>query len=281
VPDVTDGHLDELRVLGAQSHHVRNGDVDVHVLDYGGDRPPLLVLPGITSPAITWDFVVAPLRDLVRPIVVDHRGRGLSSVGDGYTSADFADDAVAVVEQLALEPPIVLGHSMGARVGAVLSSSGRVPVRSTILVDPPLTGPGRDPYPTTRAAFQAQLDQGYAGTTGDAVAAFYPKWPRAELLLRARWVATCDEAAVLASYDAFDHEDFFDWWPSVPAPAAFIHGGDSPVVTADGAAEAAAVHPAATIHRIPAAGHMVPWDAYAPFMSELRALLTEQLAATS
>jgi N-formylmaleamate deformylase len=257
---------------------VRNGDVDLHVLDYGGDRPPLLVLPGITSPAITWDFIVTELRDLVRPVVMDLRGRGLSSPGDGYRAGDFARDAEAAIAQLELGRPHVLGHSLGARIGAALAASGAADLASVTLIDPPLSGPDRGPYPTSREAFQTQLDQGYAGTTGDEVRAFYPKWPRAELLLRARWLNTCEEAAVLATYDEFTREDFFDWWPAVAAPAAFIRGGDSPVVTVDGAAEAARLNPAASQHEIPDAGHMVPWDSYAPFMTELRALLQRHLA---
>jgi N-formylmaleamate deformylase len=276
---VSPGQLEELRVLGAESRWVRNGDVDLHVLDYGGDKPPLLVLPGITSPAITWDFVVAPLRDLVRPVVMDLRGRGLSGPGDGYRAGDFAQDAQAAIEQLELDRPIVLGHSLGARIGAALAASGTAQLRSTILVDPPLSGPDRGPYPTSREAFSAQLDQGYAGTTGDEVRAFYPQWPRAELLLRARWLNTCEEAAVLATYDEFTREDFFPWWAAVSAPAAFIRGGDSPVVTESGAAEAATVNPAASQHVVAGAGHMVPWDRYAEFMAQLRPLLQDHLAS--
>jgi N-formylmaleamate deformylase len=276
--EVSAGQLEELRVLGAQSRLVRNGDIDLHVLDYGGEKPPLLVLPGITSPAITWDFVVAGLRDLVRPVVMDLRGRGLSAAGDGYRAADFAADAEQVIRQLELGSPLVLGHSLGARIAAALAASAAVDPALTIVVDPPLTGPGRDPYPTSREAFHAQLLEGYAGTTADAVGAYYPLWPRAELLLRARWVATCEEQAVLATYDEFAREDFFDWWPSVPAPAAFIRGGDSPVVTDEGIAEAAGANPEAAYSAIPKAGHMVPWDNYGAFMAELRQVLQNHLA---
>ena len=274
---VTAGHLDELRVLGAESRWVDGPAGSLHVLDYRGDRPALLVLPGITSPAITWDFVVTELRDLVRPVVMDLRGRGLSEPGDGYRAGDFAADAAAVIRDLALERPLILGHSLGARIGAALAASGEVELGGVTLVDPPLSGPDRGPYPTSREAFLEQLHEGYAGTTGDAVRRFYPKWSRAELLLRARWVATCEEAAVLATYDEFTREDFFDWWPQVPAPVAFIRGGDSPVVTEAGAAEAAEANPDATQHVIPDAGHMVPWDHPAAFLAELRAILNRQL----
>lgn len=277
---VTDAHLSELQTLGASSRWVRGPAGDLHVLDYGGERTALLVLPGITSPAVTWDFVVAELRDLVRPVVVDLRGRGLSDPGDGYRAGHFAADAVEVVRQLELDRPLVLGHSLGARVGAALAAGAEVTLGGVTLVDPPLTGPNRGPYPTSREAFLAQLRVGFAGTTADAVRAYYPHWSRAELLMRARWIATCEEAAVLATYDEFAREDFFDWWPRVTAPVAFMRGGNSPVVGETGATEAAAANPAATLHAIAGAGHMVPWDRPAAFLTELRSILQTQLVAT-
>ena len=36
---------------------VRANGVRLHLLRYGGQGPRLLLLPGITSPAITWGFV--------------------------------------------------------------------------------------------------------------------------------------------------------------------------------------------------------------------------------
>jgi N-formylmaleamate deformylase len=271
--------LAELRVLGAESRMVRGADGDVHVLDYGGDRPPLLVLPGITSPAITWDFIVSTLRDLVRPVVVDLRGRGLSDPGASYTAAAFAQDATAVIRALGLRRPLVLGHSWGARVAGALVASRDVGLAGVTVVDPPLSGPTRGPYPTSREAFLTQLREGYAGTTADEVRRFYPKWPRSELLLRARWVATCQEDAVLATYEQMTLEDFFDTWPAVPAPAALIRGGESPVVTEEGAADAARANPGAIIRSVPGAGHMVPWDQPERFLAELRSILNDHLAA--
>ncbi|HTF47214.1 MAG TPA: alpha/beta hydrolase, partial [Pseudonocardia sp.] len=62
--------LADLADVPATSRWVHNGAVRLHTLDYGGDGVPLVVLPGITSPAITMDFVVRELTDLVRPIVL-------------------------------------------------------------------------------------------------------------------------------------------------------------------------------------------------------------------
>jgi N-formylmaleamate deformylase len=251
--------LADLADVRAQSRWVRSGDLRLHVLDYGGDGVPLVVLPGITSPAITMDFVARKLTDLVRPIVVDVRGRGLSDSGKSYTLEDYADDTVAVLDGLGLERPLLLGHSMGARIAAVVAARG-VPVRGTVLVDPPMSGPGRGPYPTSLDVFLDQLEEAQRGTDADEVARSWPRWPRREQELRARWLSSCDTDAIVATHAGFESEDFFATWPQVPALTVLIYGGASPVVTAAGAAEAAATNPAAQLVEVPGAGHMVFWD---------------------
>lgn len=277
---VSDEARADLERVDAESRWVQSGPVALHVLDYGGDRRPLLVVPGITSPAVTWDFIVRDLRDLVRPVVLDIRGRGLSETGPSYTVQDYAGDLEAVARDLGLEDALLMGHSMGARIVSYAAARGAVRFGGAIVVDPPLSGPGRGGYPTSREAFLEQLHEGQRGTTGDEVQRFYPRWPRAELELRARWVASCDETAVLESLRLFSEvEDFLAWWPQVPAPAALVYGGASPVVTADGAREAAEANPAATSLEVPGAGHMVPWDELDAFMAIARPLLAAHVEA--
>lgn len=261
--------LADLADVPATSRWVRSGPVALHVLDYGGDGVPLVVLPGITSPAVTMDFVARELTDLVRPVVLDVRGRGLSDAASTYTLADYADDTCAVIEGLRLDRPLLLGHSMGARIAAVTAARGTA-LRGAVLVDPPMSGPGRDPYPTTLEAFLGQLAQARRGTDADEVATAWPRWPRREQELRARWLSSCAPDAITATHRGFETEDFFDAWPAVPAPAVLLHGADSPVVTAAGVAEAVAANPAARFVEVPAAGHMVFWDQPGPALDLLR-----------
>jgi N-formylmaleamate deformylase len=251
--------LADLADVPAMSRWVRSGELRLHVLDYGGSGVPLVVLPGITSPAIAMDFVARELTDLVRPLVVDVRGRGLSDSGPSYTLVDYADDTVAVIRGLGLDRPVVLGHSLGARIAAVTAARG-APLRGTVLVDPSMSGPGRGPYPTALQAFLDQLAQAQRGTSAEEVARSWPRWPRREQELRARWLSSCDAEAIIATHRGFETEDFFAAWQRVPVPTVLIHGADSPVVADAGAAEAAAQNPAARIVPVPGTGHMVFWD---------------------
>jgi len=269
-----DARVADLAATGAVSRWIAADGVTLHVLDYGGDQVPCVIVPGITTPAVAWDFVARELVDIVRPIVLDVRGRGLSSRAPAYGTADCAADVEAVSRALDLSRAILLGHSMGARIAAAVATRGNVALASSVLVDPPMSGPGRAPYPMSLEVFRQQLASARAGATAADVAEIYPHWPPAELELRARWLATCDDAAIEQTHAAFEQEDFFDLWPAVPAPATLIYGADSPVVTAAGAEEAARTNSHAKVVTVERAGHMVPWDNLTGFLDAVRSQVT-------
>ncbi|GAA3581176.1 alpha/beta hydrolase [Amycolatopsis ultiminotia] len=276
---LTQPALAELADVPATSVWVRSGEVRLHLLDYGpADAVPLVVLPGITSPAVTMDFVARELTDLVRPLVLDVRGRGLSDDAPdagplhGYHLDAYAADVDAVIEQLRLPAPILLGHSMGARIAARSALSGRV--AGTVLVDPPMSGPGR-PYPTTVDTFAAQLDQARRGTDADEVAASWPRWPRREQELRAGWLASCSATAIAATHAGFESEEFLPLWEKLTGRTALLFGSDSPVVTAADVAGLGAVNPVHPLVAVEGAGHMVFWDQPGPALQALRAVLKD------
>src|SRR3569623_3517510 len=96
-------------------HCLSNG-VRLHYLDFNHAAPgtPILLLPGITSPAATWAFVARRLSASRRVVVPDIRGRGLSDSGPGlgYSLDDYAGDTLGLIAAAGLQRPIVIGHSM-------------------------------------------------------------------------------------------------------------------------------------------------------------------------
>ncbi|HLK42390.1 MAG TPA: alpha/beta hydrolase, partial [Thermoleophilia bacterium] len=111
------------------------------------------------------------------------------------------------------------------------------------------------------------------GTTADNVAVHYPRWPRRELELRARWLETCSEAAVAESHQSFERELFPPLWSAVQAHATLVYGTESPVVVASDIPTLAAANPAATLLGVGGAGHMIPWDQPDLTIALLRALI--------
>ena len=148
-----------------------------------------------------------------------HEGESVTVLSQGDERMHYADDLAGVIGALGLGDPIVLGHSMGARIAAAwhVLHGGRGPL---VLADPPLSGPGRGPYPTSWAAFRTQLDEARRGTTPEEMRRFYPKWPERELLIRAQELPSCDETAVRETHEGFETEDFFPYWERIGRPAA-------------------------------------------------------------
>ena len=255
--------LADLPETGATSRWI-DGEVGLHVLDYPGPEggsAPVLLVPGISMPAMGMDFVARELARTRRVLVPDVRGRGLSQSGEDYSMEAYAGDVERILTALVPDGSAVLvGHSMGARIVTLVAARGHVEHGGVVAVDPPTSGPGRDPYPTTRAAFMSQVEQARRGTDADEVAASWPSWPRREQEIRARWLGSCDPEAIGATHDGFESEDFFDWWPKVPDPVVFVRGADSPVVPESVMEEVTSGNPRASIHTVDSAGHMVFWD---------------------
>lgn len=257
--------LADLPGTGATSRWI-DGEVGLHVLDYPGPAEPeapapMVLVPGISMPAIGMDFVARGWARTRRVLVTDVRGRGLSQSAADYSVTAYAEDLERIIANLVPdEEPLLVGHSMGARIVTLVAARGRVEHGGVIAVDPPLSGPGRDPYPTSREAFMGQVEQARRGTTAEEVAASWPSWPRREQEIRARWLGSCAPEAIGATHDGFESEDFFEWWPTVPGPVAFVRGADSPVVPSSAVDEVTSSNPEATLHTVPAAGHMVFWD---------------------
>ncbi len=255
--------------------YFQSGDVRLHYLEYG-EGPPVVVVPGITSPAITWGFVAEQLADEYRLLVLDVRGRGLSDrPRTGFTLPDYAADVAALIAELDLGRLTVVGHSMGARIAAAFGVLHEDESGALIVIDPPLTGPGRPQYPTSLEQFMEQLEKARSGATVDDIRPYFPTWDDEQLRLRAEWLPTCDETAVRETWLNFHTEDIFDYLSKVTVPAMFMYGGESPAVSAEGAHEVHEANPAFELVEIPRAGHMIPWDNMDDFLAATRRFLAE------
>jgi pimeloyl-ACP methyl ester carboxylesterase len=93
----------------------------------------VVLVHGITESAATWDPIVERLAPRHQVVTLDLRGHGRSASADEYRLDALASDVVAVANDLGLDRPHLVGHSLG---GAVVSVVGAVmPVASVVNVD--------------------------------------------------------------------------------------------------------------------------------------------------
>ena len=96
--------------------------VKLHVREYGKSSGiPILLIHGWSQNHLCWakQFGNA-LKDEARIVALDLRGHGMSdgpAETDQYTDGDkWADDIAAVIDQLALDRPILVGWSYGGYI---------------------------------------------------------------------------------------------------------------------------------------------------------------------
>lgn len=263
--------------------NVNANGIRQHVLRYAGGGQPLIIVPGITSPAITWGFVTERFAQVYDTYVVDVRGRGLSSSGPGldYTLDALAADLAALIETLGLTESIVVGHSMGARVAARAVSRHGANIARLVLVDPPVSGPGRRPYPSQLSWYTDSIRLATEGMNAEAAKAFCPSWTEEQRALRAEWLHTCYEPAIVTAFDGFHIDDFHADLPALHVPTALIIAGRGGVIQNEDEVEIAALNPAIQMTHVSNAGHMIPWDDFNGFFIAIDQVLGTSLREIS
>ena len=99
---------------GADGRLLRLADgADLRVFEQGTGTP-LLLISGLGGAAGYWAPCLPALTAQHRVIRLDQRGIGASTRGTAFCSIDqLADDCIAVMDHLAVQSAIIVGHSTG------------------------------------------------------------------------------------------------------------------------------------------------------------------------
>jgi pimeloyl-ACP methyl ester carboxylesterase len=123
--------------------------VSLHYVEWRPDAgaqpsPPLLLLHGLSSNARYWDRLAQKLPDR-RIVALDQRGHGLTGrpphapdAGRGYATEALLEDASFVIDELALDKPVVVGHSWGATVALELVGPRPALASALVFIDGPV-----------------------------------------------------------------------------------------------------------------------------------------------
>ncbi len=252
---------------------------DLHYTDEG-DGLPILALAGLTRNGSDFDYIAPHLKG-VRLIRLDYRGRGHSDWADPstYKVTFEAQDALSLLDHLALSSAAILGTSRGGIIGMGLAAHAPARVLGLALNDiGPIIAPeglevirgyvGRNPVEKTHAeavAMRARLLAGFEGVPTERweteVRKHYREMSHG---LEINYDPRLREA-VLA--DAADLAP--DLWPLFDAigdvPLALIRGANSDIISEETAAEMRRRRSDLIYAEVPGRGHV-------PFLDEPEAV---------
>jgi len=121
---------------GARDLFVEANGLRLHLLDWGGDGQPILLIHATGFLAALWHPVAVSLSTRARVLGLDLRGHGDSEPGDSYYWSHFPDDVGGVLSALDLGPAVIVGHSVGGAAAALCAARYPHLVNGLVLVDP-------------------------------------------------------------------------------------------------------------------------------------------------
>jgi N-formylmaleamate deformylase len=245
--------------------------VRIHYYRTGEEKPPLVLLHGITDNGLCWNRTALMLEPDFDVVMIDARGHGLSDAPEtGYDYEQQARDVQAVIEQLGLQPTIVMGHSMGAHTAAVLAARYPHLVKSLILEDPSWTT--EEPLQEFREQWGDNIRKvvlKHQEKTEEQLIDFaqelYSTWEAGEIQMWAR--AKKQVRPEIARLADTPKPDWRDVAQKIRCPVLLITGepDKGALVTQNVATEAARILKKCTIVHIPGASHNIRRDQFDPF----------------
>jgi pimeloyl-ACP methyl ester carboxylesterase len=116
---------------------ITTGDVTLNVAEGPAAGPPLVLLHGVSRRWQDWVPLLPTLAARFHVYALDFRGHGNSGRASAYHVVDYVRDAAALLDQIAYEPAIVFGHSLGAMVALAVGAERADRVQALVLEDPP------------------------------------------------------------------------------------------------------------------------------------------------
>jgi 3-oxoadipate enol-lactonase len=122
---------------------IKRNEVEIY-FETHGQGVPMMFFSETACAGDVWNIFQVPefCRDH-KVITHDYRGTGRSTKpAVQYSTQDFVDDAVAILEHLNAEPAIVCGHSMGGRIIQLLALKYPARVKKLIIASSGAGHPG-------------------------------------------------------------------------------------------------------------------------------------------
>jgi len=224
-------------------HSFSRGVTAIRAWEWPGDPPPTLLLHGIGNYGRYWDFFADAVAGRLRLIATDARGHGESGRPRGdYAPQEFVADAVAVLDALAIDRALIIGHSMGGTHAIRLAAAHPDRVERLVVVD-------AGPEPMSEGAERARrlsLERPEHFTNADEALAYLhrnsPGYADEVYTNRLRWLFREEDGGLAwrSSHDALTsimtgarRGDLWNAVRAIRCPVLLVRGTRSNVLSAD------------------------------------------------
>jgi len=119
--------------------YVMANGIRIHYWRTGGNKPAMVMAHGSSDDGLCWTNLAKEFTATYDIIMFDARGHGLSDPPQATDPVDAqSEDLAALIRELKLVKPVVMGHSMGSSSSAWFAAKYPDVPRAVILEDPNL-----------------------------------------------------------------------------------------------------------------------------------------------
>jgi len=261
-------------------HWTSRDGLKLHYRDYAGrtDRPPLLMLHGLTRNSRDFENVAARYAGDWRVIAVDFRGRGQSARDPNsaqYVPGTYAADVIQLLDELGIEEAVFLGTSLGGLVTMIVAQIAPERIAGVLLNDvgPELDLSGIDRIKTYvgKPVVFRDWDE-VADTLQERTGDVHPRYGRAEWLRFAKRICRQTaqglefdyDMAIADPFNAGNTGEVSDGWPYYRVLAGrpiLVLRGETSDLLSDAAAQRMATEiPDVEVVTVPRVGHAPDLD---------------------
>ena len=248
------------------SHMIQSDGIRLFARERGAGHP-ILMAHGMWSDHHAFDDVVAGLAGAYRTVCPDLRGHGRSETpAQAWTVVDLAHDWARILDALAIDAAVVVGHSMGGM--AALQFALRYPDRLHALVLLSTSAETEKPERRTQLGLLSWtinmwgMNNWLAGrvASGFFSAAFARRFP-AKVKAWRKGVLAMNKRALLQALEAVqDRPSVWDRLGDITMPALVMGTREDPIADPARTMAMARRLPNAQLVMLPGGGHALPME---------------------
>lgn len=116
--------------------YFKHQDINLFYEKYGEKKESIIILPGWGNTRNTWNYLINELKNNYTIYIFDYPSFGNSPpLKEDKTIYDYADAIKYFLEENKIKNPILIAHSFGGRLTAILSGKEQISFQKIILFD--------------------------------------------------------------------------------------------------------------------------------------------------